>query len=183
MKFFLLAFTTISLLLLSGCSSDKKQSKEKNATVLQEEAKKEPITLTDISGKEIIVTPTAKGFTFSGYEEKVVLVNFFATWCPPCKAEIPHLNNLQDKYKSNFAIISVLLEENKPNDEIANFVKYNTINYTITNSLENYKFAKAVGGVNNIPLMFLYDKQGNYATHYVGAIPEEMIDADIKKVL
>jgi thiol-disulfide isomerase/thioredoxin len=176
-------FTAISLLLFSGCSSDKKQSEDKNTSILQENTKKEPITLTDIDGQSIIVTPTAKGYTFSGYENKVVLVNFFATWCPPCKAEIPHLNNLQDKYKDNFAIISVLLEENKSNDEIANFVKYNAIKYTITNSPENYKFAKAVGGVNNIPLMFLYDKEGNYSTHYVGAIPEEMIDADIKKVL
>ncbi|MDD3343183.1 MAG: TlpA disulfide reductase family protein [Sulfurospirillaceae bacterium] len=183
MKIFLMIFTAISLLLLSGCSSEKKQSNDKNTSASKEEIKNEPITLKDINGQEIIVKSTAKGFTFSGYENKVVLVNFFATWCPPCKAEIPHLINLQEKYKDKFAIISILLEENKSNEEIANFIKYNAINYTITNSAENYKFAKSVGGVNNIPLMFLYDKEGNYSTHYVGAIPEEMIDADIKKVL
>ena len=112
-----------------------------------------------------------------------MLVNFFTTWCPPCKAEIPHLNNLQEKYKDNLVIISVLLEENKSNEEVANFIKYNRIYFPITNSSENFQFAKSVGGVKNIPLMFLYDKQGNYSTHYLGAVPEEMLDTDIKKVL
>ncbi len=85
-----------------------------------------------------------------------------------------------------YITISILFqtgEENKSNEEMQNFMKFNAINYIITNGTENFEFAKNVGGVKNIPLMFLYDKEGNYSTHYVGAIPEEMIDADIKKVL
>lgn len=182
MKLWISILATTSLLLWSGCSSESKKQ-EAQEKPSKETVKNEKITLTSTDGKEIIVTPTEKGFTFSGYENKVVLVNFFATWCPPCKAEIPHLNNLQEKYKEDFIIISVLLEENKPNEELASFMKYNSINYLITNTPENFKFAKSVGGVKNIPLMFLYDKKGYYSTHYVGAVPEEMIDADIKKVL
>lgn len=181
MKFFMAIFISLSLLLLAGCSSNKKKN-ENNATAIKE-VKNEKITLKDINGKEITITPLEKGFTFSGFENKIVLVNFFATWCPPCKAEIPHLNDLQEKYKDNLVIISVLLEENKSNEEITSFANYNGIKYIITNSAENFKFAQSVGGVKNIPLMFLYDKNGNYSTHYVGAIPQEMIDSDIKKVL
>ncbi len=175
-------FMTTLVLLWSGCSSESKKSDDKSSSTTQP-TKNEKVTLQSIDGKEIIVTPLEKGFSFSGFENKVVLVNFFATWCPPCKAEIPHLNNLQEKYKDNFVVISVLLEENKSNEEIASFMKYNDIHYIITNGSENFKFAQNVGGVKNIPLMFLYDKTGKYSTHYVGAIPEEMIDADIKKVL
>jgi len=182
MKFWFALFISCSILFFNGCSSEKKKA-EDNSTKVQDEVKNEKIVLQDISGKQIVVTPLEKGFSFSGYENKVVLVNFFATWCPPCKAEIPHLNNLQEKYKENLVIISVLLEENKSNEEINSFMKYNNINYIITNSLENFKLAQSAGGVKNIPLMFLYDKNGKYSTHYVGAIPEEMIDADIKKVL
>lgn len=182
MKIWISVLASATLLILSGCSSESKKEEPK-ATLLKETPKSEPLTLKTTEGKEIVVTPTEKGFTFSGYENKVVLVNFFATWCPPCKAEIPHLNNLQEKYKENFVIISVLLEENKSNEEIASFMKYNNINFIITNSPENFKFAKNAGGVKNIPLMFLYDKNGSYSTHYVGAVPEEMIDSDIKKVL
>lgn len=182
MKFWFALFISCSMLFFSGCSSEKKKTDE-NSSKVKEEIKNEKIVLQDISGKEIIVTSLEKGFSFAGYENKIVLVNFFTTWCPPCKAEIPHLVNLQEKYKDNFVIISVLLEENKSNEEINSFVKYNNINYVITNSLENFKLAQSAGGVKNIPLMFLYDKNGKYSTHYVGAIPEEMIDADIKKVL
>ena len=182
MRLFIAILTSVSLFFWSGCSSESKKNDEK-ASVVKEPTKNEPLVLKSMDGKEITVNATEKGFTFSGYENKVVLVNFFATWCPPCKAEIPHLNNLQEKYKENFVIISVLLEENKSNEEILSFMKYNNVKYVITNSPENFKFAKSVGGVKNIPLMFLYDKSGNYSTHYVGAIPEEMIDADIKKVL
>jgi thiol-disulfide isomerase/thioredoxin len=182
MKFWFALFIACSMLFFNGCSSEKKKA-DHNASKAKEEIKSEKIVLQDVSGKEIVVTSLDKGFSFAGYENKVVLVNFFTTWCPPCKAEIPHLNNLQEKYKDNFVIISVLLEENKSNEEISNFMKYNNIHYIITNSIENFKLAQSAGGVKNIPLMFLYDKEGKYSTHYVGAIPEEMIDADIKKVL
>jgi len=182
MKFWFALFISCSMLFFSGCSSEKKKADE-NSSKAKEAIQNEKIVLQDISGKEIVVTPLEKGFSFAGYENKIVLVNFFTTWCPPCKAEIPHLVNLQEKYKENFVIISVLLEENKSNEEINSFMKYNSINYIITNSLENFKLAQSAGGVKNIPLMFLYDKNGKYSTHYVGAIPEEMIDADIKKVL
>jgi len=184
MKFWFSLFIACSMLFLTGCSSEKKKAADDNkSTKTAEEIKSEKIVLQDVSGKEIVVTSLDKGFSFAGFENKVVLVNFFTTWCPPCKAEIPHLNNLQEKYKDNFVIISVLLEENKSNEEISNFMKYNNIHYIITNSIENFKLAQSAGGVKNIPLMFLYDKEGKYSTHYVGAIPEEMIDADIKKVL
>lgn len=149
---------------------------------MKEEVKNDKITLKDLNGKEIVVTPHEKGFTFSD-EDKIVLVNFFATWCPPCKAEIPHLNNLQENTKTNLSSL-VFFWKKKSNEEIANFAKYNNANFIITNGPDNFKFARAAGGVKNIPLMFLYDKNGNYSTHYVGAfVPEEMIDSDIKKVL
>ncbi|DAB36419.1 MULTISPECIES: TlpA disulfide reductase family protein [Sulfurospirillum] len=187
MKLWATLLLVSTLLLLGGCSSEKKKTDNQTepAKVQEEvkEAKAEKIVLHDVNGKEIVVTPIEKGFRFSGYEDKVVLVNFFATWCPPCKAEIPHLNNLQDKYKDRLVILSVLLEENKSQEELNSFIQYNAINYVIVNGIENFKFAQSVGGVKNIPLMFLYDKNGKYSTHYVGAIPEEMIEADIKKVL
>lgn len=195
MKFILSIFVSCSILFFNGCSSEKKKSNEdqiklkneinesKSDVKTKEESKTTNITLQDTNGKIIPITPIEKGYKFEGFENKVVLVVFFTTWCPPCKAEIPHLINLQEKYKEKFAIISVLLEENKSNEEINSFMKYNKINFAVTNSADNFKFAQNIGGVKNIPLMFLYDKNGKYSTHYVGAIPEEMIDADIKKVL
>jgi thiol-disulfide isomerase/thioredoxin len=181
MKILLTAILT--LLIFTGCSEET--TKETTKTTQEESPKKASngIVLHDTTGQEIKVKSLENGFIFEGYEDKVVLVNFFATWCPPCKAEIPHLNNLQEKYKKDLKIISILLEENKSDEDVINFINNNDIEFTITNSEDNYKLAKAVGGVKSIPLMLIYDRKGNYSQHYIGAVPEEMIEADIKKVL
>ena len=57
------------------------------------------------------------------------------------------------------------------------------IDFLVSVAKDNYKLAKAVGGVKSIPLMLIYDREGKYSQHYIGAVPEEMIEADIKKVL
>ncbi len=141
-----------------------------------------PIVLQSIDGKSIEIDKIEKGFSFSGFEDKAVLLNFFVSWCPPCKAEIPHLNNLQKKYADKLEIIGVLLEE-KSKEDIAKIVEQYEIAFRVTYGKANFKLAKKVGDVGAIPFMILYDKKGQYATHYVGAVPEEMMDIDIQKVV
>jgi len=176
-------FTAIlTLLLLSGCEENTTKNQPTDTKVVKEDIKN-GIVLRDTTGQDIKVTTIENGFKFEGYENKIVLINFFATWCPPCKAEIPHLNNLQEKYKKDLKIISILLEENRSNEDVIRFMNSNNIEFTITNSEDNYKLAKEVGGVKSIPFMLIYDRDGKYSQHYIGAVPEEMIEADIKKVL
>ncbi|MBE0497000.1 MAG: TlpA family protein disulfide reductase [Campylobacterales bacterium] len=167
-----------STLFFTGCSNTETSLKDE-VTIGKE---KGPLALIDTSGNTIATAKTPQGMTFAGHEGKVVLLNFFATWCPPCKAEIPHLNALQTAHGDALSIISVALEE-KSAEELKSFIEYYTINYTVTQGEPNFELAKEVGGVSTIPYMVLYDKNGHYATHYVGAVPEEMIDADIKKAL
>ncbi len=181
-------FMMIIFVFFTACSNNKNEAEEKKTVNTTKENSipknnKQNITLQDTDGNIIEIKKTKKGFIVSGIEKKIVILDFFATWCPPCKAEIPHLNNLQEKYKDNLVIIGILLEQNKDNDEIKNFINYHSINYTITNSEGNFQLAKEVGGVQSIPFMIMYDKNGDYATHYMGAIPEEMIEADIQRVL
>jgi len=181
MKILLTAILT--LLIFTGCNEKTTNDTTKTAS---EEVPKEAsngIVLYDTSGQEIKVKSLENGYIFEGYENKIVLVNFFATWCPPCKAEIPHLNNLQEKYKKDIKIISILLEENKSNEDLIEFINYYNIEFTITNSKDNYKLAQEVGGVRSIPFMLIYDRNGKYFQHYTGMVPEEMLEADIKKVL
>jgi len=173
----------LALLLFTGCSEKTTNEKTTNTEKTVPQKVSNSIVLQDTIGQKIKVKKVENGFQFEGYEGKVVLVNFFATWCPPCKAEIPHLNNLQEKYKKDLKIISILLEENKSNEDVISFMNANGIEFTITNSDDNFKFAKEVGGVKSIPFVLIYDRQGKYSQHYVGAVPEEMIETDIKKVL
>jgi thiol-disulfide isomerase/thioredoxin len=71
-------------------------------------------------------------------ENKLVVLNFFATWCPACKVEIPALVRLQNEYKNDLVVVSVLLEEFKSDEEIKNFAKEFGINYKISKGCSTF---------------------------------------------
>ncbi len=114
--------------------------------------------------------------------DKIVMFNFFTTWCPPCIAEIPYLNNLAQKYGENIRIIGVLLEEKTP-EEIDKFISENNINYEIATGENAFTFLKILGEINGIPYIALYDSEGKNINNYLGAVYQEMIDIDIQKVI
>ena len=173
----------MTLFFMSGCEKKENQPTQQQVQTKNKQTKSSDIKLTTTNETLINLTPIKDGFIFHDFKDKIVLVNFFATWCPPCKYEIPHLANLQKKYKDNLQTIGVLLEENKTNSELREFIKEFEINYPVTNGSANFNFANIFGGVQSIPTTFIFDKSGKYVTHYNGAAPEEMIDFDIQKVL
>ncbi len=190
-KFTLIALLA-TLLLFSGCERKAKQEHEqqnakteKSAQTQQEQKEEGPSTimLHTTDGNEILLTATPKGIIFKGYEGKVVLLDFFATWCPPCRAEIPHLADIQNAYKGQVQIIGILMEENKDDLEIQKFEQEFGMNFPVANSPENFILSDALGGIRSLPTMVMYDTNGDYFTHYVGAAPQEMIEADIQKAL
>ena len=184
MQFKTLAFLSIlSILFFTGCDSKDKNDNENEPKIEKVKPKKTNFTLTTIDNKSIDLKLEDNKIILKDYPNKIVLINFFATWCPPCKAEIPNLIKLQNDHKNDIVVISVLLEDNKSNEEITSFVKDFDINYTVTNSPENYALAKGIGGIKSIPTMFLVDKNSNIFQKYVGIVPFEMMEIDIKKVL
>jgi len=186
MKRITLAIIFLIPIFFIGCSHNKSQqntNQTKKQTVQEEKKGPQTIKLHAVNAQEVVLTKDNDNIKIKGIEGKVILLDFFATWCPPCKAEIPHLVNLQKKYKDKLVIISILLEGDKPDNEIKSFIKYHGINYIVTNDKNNFKLSNMLGGVKNIPYMILYDKNGNLITHYLGAIPEEMINSDIQKAV
>ncbi len=188
MKFSLIAILFVVSIAIFGCGNRKKNdtttsSKDTAKAESIKQAVATDIKLHTVRGDEIVFTKKKDNLKLKNSNNKIILLNFFATWCPPCKAEIPHLINLQKKYKNRLKIISVLLEDDKPDSEIKSFIKYNHINYIVTNGANNFKLSNLLGGIQNIPFMILYDKNGKVLTHYIGIIPEEMIDSDIKKAI
>ncbi|QOG11435.1 TlpA family protein disulfide reductase [Arcobacter sp. FWKO B] len=178
MKFKKLAFLTIlSILLFGGC--DSKDGIDSSA-VAKKSQKAPEFNLITTNQEQILVKVVDDKWVFQGLENKVILLNFFATWCPPCKAEIPHLISLKNKYPQ-FEVVAVLVEQDKSNDEINSFIAEHNINYPVTNSNMNFILADAVGGVSTIPTMFLFDSEGTPYQKYVGMVPEEMLASDIQK--
>ncbi|BDY12143.1 TlpA family protein disulfide reductase [Hydrogenimonas cancrithermarum] len=170
-------------LFMAGCG--EKEKKEQTGT--QIEAKESPVSFTL---KEDNRTISAKledgGFLFS-VEEPVVMLDFFATWCPPCRAEIPHLANLQKKYAGKLKIIGVLVESKHP-AELKRFVEGHGINYFVSNAPDNMLIAATTADMLHqpknfsIPMMVLF-VNGKYFRHYIGMVPEEMLESDIKEAL
>jgi thiol-disulfide isomerase/thioredoxin len=184
MQFKTLAFLSIlSILLFTGCDSKDKDESSKEETAVKSSNRVSEFQLKTTNDTIVNLKLENDKIIAKDYPNKIVLLSFFTTWCPPCKAEIPNLIKIQNDYRNDLVIISVLLEEMKTNSEIKQFVKDHNINYEVTNAPENMDLAKAVGGIKSIPTMFLIDKENTIFQKYVGLVPNEMMEIDIKKVL
>ena len=184
MQFKTLAFLSIlSILLFTGCDSkeENKETTQVTAIVPKIERTSE-FQLKTTNDTIINIKLENEKIILKDYPNKIVLLNFFTTWCPACKAEIPTLIQLQNDYKNDFVVISILLEEMKTNEEIKNFVKETKINFAVANSPECIEVAKSLGGIKSIPTMFLIDRKNNVFQKYIGLVPSEMLEIDIKKV-
>lgn len=185
MQFKKMSFLTFFFILLfTGC--DFKSENDKKEAIKNAIAQENANFFVDLHtiNNEILKTKISKNkIEFEDIKDKVILVTFFATWCPPCKAEIPYLIAIKEKYPNDVEIIGVLLEKDKNNDDMAFFVNEFGINYKITNSSNNYLLEQAVGGIKTIPTMYLLNKKGEIQQRYVGMILEEMLDIDVKKAL
>lgn len=180
MRFSTLIIPLISLsLLFTGCGEDSTDE----ALVSTAQFK-----LLDTNGKSYTVEKRGANFTLDAGKDKVVLFDIFATWCPPCRAEVRHLGNLQKKYGEDLIIMGLTIEDDVSNDELEKFKQKYGGQYLVSNKADNQALARAIAstiGVGQqfpIPLMILY-KNGQYVTHYTGATPEEMIDSDIAQAL
>jgi len=117
---------------------------------------------------------------FSDYRGKVVIVDFWATWCGPCISEIPHFIDLYNTYQlEGLEIIGVTMQSGSTQD-VAGKVRDFNINYTVV--MGNNEVAQKFGGVRAFPTTFVMDKEGKIYKKYIGALPniKELFEADIK---
>jgi thiol-disulfide isomerase/thioredoxin len=120
-------------------------------------------TLTDSTGKI---------HKLSQYKGKWVLVNFWATWCPPCLAEIPDLNDLHEDKKNNVAVFGIALQYANPK-QVIDFAEGLMVSYPIV--LGNPKIASQIGPVDGLPTTYLYNPQGKLVAHQLGPITKEAV--------
>ena len=137
--------------------------------------------LVTVDDKTISFKTTQTGIDFDNYKgQKAILIDVFATWCPPCIEELPILKEVKEKYKDNFEIVSVLFEKDKDKKEILEFISKNQINYPITLGEENFKLAKELGNVQKIPEMFLFSKDGKFIKKFIGKTSKEELEKYIQ---
>jgi thiol-disulfide isomerase/thioredoxin len=173
-----------ALLLFSGCSDSKKTAGNDKAEAL---IAKTVYTLEGIDGSKFEITKAGPDFAITGTPEPIVVYDIFATWCPPCRAEAPHLSSLQKKLAGKIKFIGISIEEGKDNAYYQRFADDIGITYTLVNSPDNQRFSRALAGVAGvgqdfpIPLMIVY-KNGRFVKFYSGLVPEEMLESDLTQL-
>jgi thiol-disulfide isomerase/thioredoxin len=141
----------------------------------------------EISISAVPVPTTSLSSSLEDYRGKVVILNFWAVWCGPCRTEIPDFVKLQDKYRSQgFEIVGVSMDKVWPRgggpETVAPFMKDFNINYTVlmvndTSALAGYTIPQA------IPTTYVLDREGRIVKSYLGPRPMAVFEQDIKPLL
>ena len=129
-------------------------------------------SLNDLNGKT---------YSLTDFKGKVVILDFWDTWCPPCKAEIPDFIDLHNEYKDQgFVMIGAAIGRQGEN-AVRQFIRDYKIPYL--NLMANMETIQGYGSFNSIPTTFVIDRQGYIYKKYTGVVSKETFEEDIKTLL
>lgn len=168
----------------SGWFWENKEVKQDSTDTVKESAKESKKVsgaarmMPGFSEKNITAEGRVDSKDFAG---KVLLVNFWATWCPPCRKEIPSLMRIQDKYKDQgFSVIGISMDEGGRR-AVSKFVSKLAVNYPVF--IGDAKISRGFGGVMGIPVSFLVDREGNLVKRLDGYISEKVLNRELELLL
>lgn len=121
-------------------------------------------TLTDTTGKT---------HTLSGLRGRWVLVNYWATWCPPCLKEIPDLAALHADPKNRLTVIGIALDW-KTEKQVTDFARKLAVNYPVV--LGDRSLTRQIGPVDGLPMTYLFNPQGKLVARQAGAITRDVVE-------
>ena len=124
--------------------------------------------LKEFSGKEV---------TLESSRGKVILLNFWATWCGPCRAEIPELVALQNRYKDRLQIIGLVVDDDDEN-EIRKVIASEGINYPV--ALADPETRLAYGGIAALPTVFVINADGRVVQKHVGLFDPALYETEVR---
>lgn len=126
-------------------------------------------------------TLDGKKMTLSDFRGKAVLLNFWATWCEPCKVEMPWFVDLQKKYASQgLQVVGIAMDDASPAD-IASFAQKLGVNYPVLIGKE--EVGAQYGGIEYLPSTFYIGRNGKILDHVFGLVSKSEIETDIQKAL
>jgi thiol-disulfide isomerase/thioredoxin len=158
----------------SGCKSG-------GASTPKAMAPEPDVTFKDLQGKDV---------PLSGLKGKVVVINFWATWCEPCRVEIPWMIGFQQKYADKgFTLLGVAMDDEgksvvEPYVQKTQFDvdgKQMTMNYPIV--LGNDDLSSKFGGLLGLPTSIVISRDGKIAKRYIGLVSQDDLDQEIKSLL
>ncbi|HEX2867297.1 MAG TPA: TlpA disulfide reductase family protein [Ignavibacteriales bacterium] len=129
-----------------------------------------------------LTTTSGQKIKLSDYKGKVVLLDFWATWCPPCRKGIPDLIALKNEFKGkDFEIIGISVDQENTVNDVVPFIQQYGINYPVV--YYDPMALSSFGAIESIPSSFVLDKTGKVVSSYVGLTEKSNFEKDIKKAL
>jgi len=157
---------------LAGCSSGARTVKAASIRPASERKPAPDFALKDADGRTVHL---------SDYKGKVVLLDFWATWCGPCRMEIPWFIEMQRQNRDRgFEVLGVSMDDNGWED-VKPFLAEMEVNYRIV--IGNDATAEVYGGVESLPTTFLIDREGRIAVVHVGLTSRKDIQDGVEQLL
>ena len=117
-----------------------------------------------------------KNVSLKDFADKVMVVDFWATWCGPCREEIPHLNKLYENYRGKgLVVVGISMDAEGP-EVVKQFAKELRMEYPVVMGNENVQ--QDFGGIVGLPTTFIIDRKGNIVKKYTGYQPAIMQDME-----
>lgn len=176
-KIFLAIFAGgLFIILLAITLSESPVTKPRKIKCVGDDRTISSLVLPNLKGEEIDVAQ---------FRGKVVLLNFWATWCAPCREEIPYLNELHKQYKENGLVVVGISLDRGGTGEVHTFLEKHQIDYLILMGndavFEAFSDIPGMSGIQAIPITFLIDRKGQICRRYVGFTEKRVLDEAVKQ--
>lgn len=153
--------SVVALALLSGCTDRSARTS----------ASASDFTLQDMNGRSV---------KLSDFKGKVVLLEFWATWCAPCRASAPGLEKLHKAYKDKGLVVLAVSVDQGGWDDVKAFISRTGITYTVLKGTDD---VEGDYQVRSIPMLLVLNKEGKITRRYLGFGGDEDLEKDIKAIL
>jgi len=173
-KKFLLAILSFGLVVI-GCrktENNEKAASNNNHTAVSESDKLPDFTLKTLAGDEVNLRQLEG--------QKVVVVNFWATWCGPCRHEIPDFNEVYSRYRDRGVEVLGISVDESPETVVPDFLKDNPMTYPVLMGSSDLIFRY---GVRGLPTTFIIDRAGKITKKIVGMTSANTLETEINKLL
>ncbi len=131
------------------------------------------VAAADFSFKDIV----GKQHNLADYRGKWVLINFWATWCPPCLKEIPDLIALHDEHKDKDLVVIGIVTDYNNQKTVTDFARDHRISYPVV--LGNDAIVAQIGRVEGLPMTYMFNPQGKMVAYNVGALTKKAVEGYI----
>jgi thiol-disulfide isomerase/thioredoxin len=175
MKKYSIFFLILFGLSITGCKKNVKVEPENKTNPAVENSES-----SDLAPNFDLISTDGKNIKLSDFKGKVVIVDFWATWCPPCRKGIPDLIELQKEFKNNLVVIGISLDQDTKSDVVP-FIKKYGINYPIVYGTN--QVIMDYGSINAIPTSFVINKEGKIVDKHIGLVPKSVLESKIKEIL